>query len=84
MGNQHQCPCCGYFTLKEQPRTYEVCPVCFWIDDPIQFDDPDRIRPMNKMSLNEARSNFRSYGAIDTKYIDLVRKPLDFEINEPK
>ena len=35
------CPCCGYPTLSEEPPgTYEICPVCFWEDDPVQFNDP--------------------------------------------
>ena len=80
---RYQCPCCECFTLKEQPRTFEVCPVCYWMDDPLQFSDPNYVRPTNQLSLNEARSNFRSFGAIDKRYIDFVRKPLDHEINEP-
>ena len=36
------CPCCGYKTFAEQPNGhYDICEVCFWEDDPIQFDDPN-------------------------------------------
>ena len=84
MENRHECPCCKYLTLREHPGTYEVCPVCFWMDDPLQFRDPDCVRPTNKMSLNEARSKYLAFGAIDKRYLDFVRQPLDFENNEPK
>ena len=83
MENRHECPCCRYYTLKEHPDSYEICPVCFWMDDPIQSHDPDCVRPTNRMSLKEARSNFQSFGAIDERYLESVRQPLDYEINEP-
>ncbi|MDQ0194587.1 rubrerythrin [Paenibacillus wynnii] len=36
------CPCCGYKTLDEEPPgTYDICKICFWEDDGVQFDDPD-------------------------------------------
>lgn len=38
---KYQCPCCGYFTYSEKPsNTFQLCEVCFWEDDGIQFDDP--------------------------------------------
>jgi hypothetical protein len=82
MDKRHKCPCCEYFTLIDQPGLYEICPVCFWMDDPLQFADPDCIRPTNRISLKEARSNYLSYGAIDKMYLDSVRQPRDFEKNE--
>jgi hypothetical protein len=30
---KHKCPCCGYHTLKAKGK-YDICPVCFWEDDP--------------------------------------------------
>ena len=36
-----RCPCCGCLTLDEEPPgTFEICPVCWWEDDNVQFDDP--------------------------------------------
>ena len=38
----YPCPSCHNRTLSEQPPgTYEICPVCFWEDDPVQFEDKD-------------------------------------------
>ena len=37
----YTCPCCGYKTLEEcSPGTFEICPICFWEDDNVQFEDP--------------------------------------------
>ncbi len=36
--NQYTCPCCGYKTLYEEPPgTYEICRMCGWEDDTVQF-----------------------------------------------
>lgn len=38
---KYKCPCCGYYTFDERPSgSYDICPVCFWEDDPVQLDDP--------------------------------------------
>lgn len=53
---KYQCPCCGNRTLKEQPPgTYEICPVCNWEDDEIQFNDPTYAGGANELCLNDAR-----------------------------
>ena len=49
------CPCCGTRTLGRR-KEYEICPVCFWEDDPIQDADPDYIGGANTLSLNQARA----------------------------
>lgn len=68
------CPCCGYLTLPEEPPgTYELCPVCWWEDDGVQFDDPNRRGGANSPSLNEARANFREFGVSDPDLASKVR-----------
>jgi hypothetical protein len=63
---RHGCPCCGCLTLtREPPGTFEVCEVCFWEDDPVQFEDPAYRGGANAVSLTEARANFAHYGAVD-------------------
>src|ERR671935_1919416 len=55
------CPCCGFVTLDEQPPgTYEICRMCGWEDDPVQFDDPDYRGGANGDSLREHRQAFES------------------------
>ena len=74
-----KCPCCGYFTLEDEPGHYDICPVCFWEDDPIQADDPTYWGGANAMSLNEARENYIRIGAKSKKALDLVRPPTEEE-----
>jgi len=53
---KYKCPCCGNNTLEEEPPgTYEICKVCKWEDDEIQFKNPDYEGGANKISLDEAR-----------------------------
>jgi hypothetical protein len=64
MSAKRACPCCGYQTLSDdQPGSYEICEVCFWEDDIVQFDDPDYEGGANKVSLRQARINFREFGS---------------------
>lgn len=38
LGVRHPCPCCDFLTLSEPPSgTFQLCPVCWWEDDNIQF-----------------------------------------------
>jgi len=48
------CPCCGtrMFTIQ---GGYEICDICNWEDDPLQFANPDYAGGANKQSLNHAR-----------------------------
>ncbi|RUT05051.1 hypothetical protein DSM106972_038720 [Dulcicalothrix desertica PCC 7102] len=58
------CPCCENLTLEEDRiGSFEICPVCFWENDNIQFDDPDYEGGANKVSLNQARQNYKKFGA---------------------
>ena len=48
-------------TLSEAPPgTYEICAICGWEDDPVQFDDPDYRGGANGPSLNEWRNKFEA------------------------
>ena len=70
------CPCCGYKTLSEKPPgTYDICEICFWEDDGIQFNDPDYSGGANKVSLREAQLNFKKIGACEERCTQFVRKP---------
>lgn len=46
LGIRYACPCCDFLTLEEPPvGTFAICPVCWWEDDNIQFDDLHRRGP---------------------------------------
>ncbi len=70
------CPCCGFLTLHEgPPGTFQVCPVCFWEDDFVQFTDHSCRGGANRMSLDEARKNFSIMGACGEEFIAKIRSP---------
>lgn len=78
---KYKCPCCGYYTFEEKPgATWDICPVCFWEDDFFQFDDPDEDGWANGVSLNEARENFKKFGACRQDIINYVRPPKEDEL----
>ena len=64
--NLFGCPCCGTPGLSEEPPgTFEICVVCHWEDDGVQFHDPSFRGGANRVSLSEARSNYREFGTSD-------------------
>jgi hypothetical protein len=72
------CPCCGYETLDEEPPgTYDICEICFWEDDGVQYKDPDYRGGANHVSLREAQRNFSEYGACEERCLEHVRKPTE-------
>ena len=81
--NHFACPCCGYYTLDEKPPgTYQICPVCWWEDDPVQFEDPTYPGGANELSLAQARENFRSMRVSDPRLKRHAREPLPEELSE--
>ncbi|UWV47189.1 CPCC family cysteine-rich protein [Acetivibrio thermocellus] len=78
---KYPCPCCGYKTfISPPPNTFDICPVCYWEDDGVQYAKPDYANGANKISLNEAKANFVKYGAILKEYSNKTRKPLNDEM----
>lgn len=79
----YTCPCCGYQTLESKPPgTYDICPICYWEDDNIQYEDPFYEGGANRPSLYEAQRNFLSYGAYDKHVLPYVRKPNKNDIKD--
>ncbi|MEG0072477.1 MAG: CPCC family cysteine-rich protein [Raoultibacter sp.] len=77
---KYPCPCCGNATLSEEPPgTFAICPVCYWEDDALQFDDPLLEGGANAVSLDRARENFKAFGACDRGCVEYVRPPLEGE-----
>lgn len=57
------CPVCAHRTF-EVVGDWDVCPVCGWNSDPVQETMPDDPTGANRVSLNQARQNYQSMGAI--------------------
>jgi len=53
------CRCCGELTIEEY-GDFDICDVCGWEDDDIQFDDPGYAGGANKMSLNQAKEAYKN------------------------
>jgi hypothetical protein len=66
----YPCPCCGHLTLSENTHdTFEICTVCNWEDDDVQFNNPDFPGGANEACLNEARINFKIFGTSSRKFL---------------
>lgn len=73
---RYPCSCCGFLTLLEDRQdSHEICEVCFWEDDVLQFKYPDYKGGANVVSLNVAKANFQTFGACEKKFINNVRAP---------
>jgi hypothetical protein len=69
------CPCCGSLTLDEEPPgTWLICDVCWWEDDPVQFQNADYRGGANGPRLNEAREYFRKIGVSAPEHLARLRQ----------
>lgn len=74
------CPCCGYKTMEHKESEYhDICPGCYWENDPIQNEDEEYAGGSNLISLKVARENFLFLGAVSKDVIDFVRPPYEDE-----
>lgn len=71
--NKSTCPCCGYRTM-DSDGNYDICPICFWEDDPFQKENEYDLGA-NQIPLIEAQKNYISYGACEKRIVEYVRKP---------
>lgn len=72
------CPCCAYLTMPDDgsfPGSFVICPVCFWEDDDMQLHNSSIAGGANRVSLIQARQNYRLFGAIDEQARPHVRAP---------
>ena len=80
-----KCPCCGYYTIEDygEEVNCNICPVCFWQYDVVGQDNPNDIvgGPNGKLSLNQARDNYKKFGACSEDMVPYVRKPNAGEID---
>ncbi len=52
------CPVCGNHTFEEDDN-FETCPMCGWVDDLVQRDNPDYEDGANDISLNQYIKRYR-------------------------
>ncbi|PEJ52357.1 MULTISPECIES: CPCC family cysteine-rich protein [unclassified Bacillus (in: firmicutes)] len=77
MKKLYPCPCCGNKTLEEEEReSYEICQVCFWEDDIVQNEDEEYEGGANKLSLKQAKENFKKYRVSDLRFTDKVKSKM--------
>lgn len=54
-----KCPVCGRYEFEKEDD-YDVCPVCNWENDGLQYEEPDYAGGANVMSLNQARKAWKN------------------------
>jgi len=57
------CPCCYDRSFKKKD-SFEVCPICGWIDDLSQRKDPDFAGGANDFSLNVSKVKWEAKKSI--------------------
>lgn len=75
------CPCCGFHTLPvpADGAVAYICPVCFWENDVFLTSGDEPSDENHGLTLNEARMNFRTFGACRREMLPHVRPPLPEE-----
>ena len=75
-----KCPCCGYKTMEHNEAEYhDICPVCFWENDPVQNENENFAGGANEICLSDAKENYFSFGAVTEDMIKYVREPFENE-----
>lgn len=79
---RYSCPCCNYKTFTEPISEClgDICGVCYWEIDFFIKDDNSPSSANHGLSLNQARENFKKFGACEKSLIDCVRKPFNYEL----
>lgn len=66
-----QCPCCGNYTVNgEDEVVTDICEICLWHYDIVAHKYPDKSIGPNKISLNEAKINYKAFGVSDLRFKD--------------
>lgn len=68
-----KCPVCEQHELAHD-NCLDICPICNWQNDGIQYDAPDYNGGANWLSLNRTRENRKRHGTIMTERDHQERK----------
>lgn len=83
MSKRIACEVCGYYTLfRNSAEHSEVCPVCYWEDDPLHAKDHRCQGSCNGQTMEEAQTNYSKVGACCIAELPYVRFPLAEEFPE--
>ena len=75
------CPCCGNITIPNRGDALAyICPVCLWEIDLFIESDDEPSDQNHGLSLNQARENYKTCGAVLERLVQHARKPKEFEI----
>ena len=84
--NKIKCPCCGNYTIEDlgEEVVVSICPMCFWQFDILGQNNPNEIvgGPNGNLSLNQARDNYKKFGACSEDMLPYVRKPNKKEMGD--
>ena len=76
-----RCPCCNSLTLTENDEIcVDICPVCYWQYDRVGQDYSNEAIGPNRVSFNQAKVNYITFGASEERFVKFVRKPTEEEI----
>jgi len=54
------CPICGQYEFEED---FDLCAICEWQYDRVQYNDPDYWGGANRLSINEYRKEWAARNA---------------------
>ncbi|MGE5299151.1 MAG: CPCC family cysteine-rich protein [Acidobacteriota bacterium] len=75
------CEVCDYLTHAVDERgLYFICPVCYWEDDEFHEDSGNPCDVNHGLSLDEARANYKKFGACEEDMVVHVRAPKPEEL----
>lgn len=83
MNKKIECPCCGYYTIDTDDEIIvDICEICLWQFDVVAHENPDTIIGANKISLNQAKENYKQFDVSKKEYIgrNINRAPKEDEI----
>lgn len=74
------CPCCGFITIPNKGNALAyICPVCLWEIDLFIQRENEASDQNHGLTLDEARKNYRQFGAILPELKKYCREPKDYE-----
>ena len=82
MSEKIQCPCCGYYTIEDDGTEIivDICDVCYWQYDWVAHKYPNNSIGPNRVALEQARINFKEFGACREDAKLHTRLPLAEEL----